>query len=218
MAAGGTWPKRCCFNDSCDACVYHQSGIQQICFFTAKNESTNLISSFTFQQVVSAIRSGVNPAGTLSNHSSLWDLSSAFFFAGTVITTIGGSNTRMHTHVLCVLRLLSFRFRIEFQVKLRVKGSGCWKYYAWLCLDNIIWIEFSGFSCRFWEHFSAYGRWKDLLHRLRAARHSSLRLPPGGSGRSAGHHLRQRHRQGGENVCGESACLVSLMITEHILL
>lgn len=64
-----------------------------------------------------------------------------------------------------------------------------------------------GFSYRFWEHFSAYGRWKDLLHRLRAARHSSLRLPPGGSGGSAGHHLRQRHRQGGENVCGESCML-----------
>ncbi|RVE74672.1 hypothetical protein OJAV_G00024360 [Oryzias javanicus] len=41
------------------------------------------------KNVVSAIRSGVNPAGTLTNHSSLWDLSSAFFFAGTVITTIG---------------------------------------------------------------------------------------------------------------------------------
>lgn len=63
-----------------------------------KTESANVISSFTFQQVVSAIRSGVNPAGTLTNHSSLWDLSSAFFFAGTVITTIGGLNTCLHIH------------------------------------------------------------------------------------------------------------------------
>ena len=39
--------------------------------------------------MVTAIRSGVNPAGTLTHHASLWDLSSAFFFAGTVITTIG---------------------------------------------------------------------------------------------------------------------------------
>lgn len=49
-----------------------------------------LIFSFlTFQQVVSAVRAGVNPSGNLSNQTSLWDLSSSFFFSGTVITTIG---------------------------------------------------------------------------------------------------------------------------------
>lgn len=41
------------------------------------------------QQVVSAVRAGVNPSGNASNQTSLWDLSSSFFFAGTVITTIG---------------------------------------------------------------------------------------------------------------------------------
>lgn len=41
------------------------------------------------QQVVSAVRAGVNPSGNSANQSSLWDLSSSFFFAGTVITTIG---------------------------------------------------------------------------------------------------------------------------------
>lgn len=43
------------------------------------------------QQVVSAMRAGVNPVGTPSNETSLWDLGSSFFFAGTVITTIGKS-------------------------------------------------------------------------------------------------------------------------------
>lgn len=55
---------------------------------------------FTFQQVMSAIRSGVNPEGTLINHSSLWDLSSAFFFAGTVITTIGETHTPTLAHMM----------------------------------------------------------------------------------------------------------------------
>ncbi|KAK5915147.1 hypothetical protein CesoFtcFv8_000768 [Champsocephalus esox] len=61
------------------------------------------------KQVVSAIRSGVNPAGRLTNHSSLWDLSSAFFFAGTVITTIGFGNTSPHTEggrIFCIIYAL----------------------------------------------------------------------------------------------------------------
>ncbi|TWW68890.1 Potassium channel subfamily K member 2 [Takifugu flavidus] len=39
-------------------------------------------------QVVSAVRAGVNPSGNSFNQTSLWDISSSFFFAGTVITTI----------------------------------------------------------------------------------------------------------------------------------
>ncbi|XP_061735609.1 potassium channel subfamily K member 2-like [Nerophis ophidion] len=61
------------------------------------------------KQVVSAIRSGVNPAGTVANHSSLWDLSSAFFFAGTVITTIGFGNISPHTEggrIFCIIYAL----------------------------------------------------------------------------------------------------------------
>lgn len=41
------------------------------------------------QQVVSAVRAGVNPSENSFNQTSLWDISSSFFFAGTVITTIG---------------------------------------------------------------------------------------------------------------------------------
>lgn len=41
------------------------------------------------QQVVAAINAGVNPKGNTSNQVSHWDLGSSFFFAGTVITTIG---------------------------------------------------------------------------------------------------------------------------------
>ncbi|KAG7279136.1 hypothetical protein CRUP_022331, partial [Coryphaenoides rupestris] len=61
------------------------------------------------KQVVTAIRSGVNPAGTLTNHGTLWDLSSAFFFAGTVITTIGFGNTSPHTEggrIFCIVYAL----------------------------------------------------------------------------------------------------------------
>ncbi|CAL8316952.1 unnamed protein product [Merluccius merluccius] len=60
-------------------------------------------------QVVSAIRAGVNPSGNSSNQTSLWDLSSSFFFAGTVITTIGFGNISPHTQggrIFCIIYAL----------------------------------------------------------------------------------------------------------------
>ncbi|XP_023662645.1 potassium channel subfamily K member 2-like isoform X2 [Paramormyrops kingsleyae] len=59
------------------------------------------------QQVVLAIRTGVNPSA--SNQTSLWDLSSSFFFAGTVITTIGFGNISPHTEggrAFCIIYAL----------------------------------------------------------------------------------------------------------------
>lgn len=41
------------------------------------------------QHSVDAVNAGVSPIGDTSYNSSHWDLGSAFFFAGTVITTIG---------------------------------------------------------------------------------------------------------------------------------
>nr|XP_015802777.2 potassium channel subfamily K member 2 [Nothobranchius furzeri] len=61
------------------------------------------------KQVVSAVREGVNPSGSLSNQTSLWDLSSSFFFAGTVITTIGFGNISPHTEggrIFCIIYAL----------------------------------------------------------------------------------------------------------------
>ncbi|XP_066554624.1 potassium channel subfamily K member 2 [Amia ocellicauda] len=61
------------------------------------------------KQVVSAIRAGVNPSGNSSNQTSLWDLSSSFFFAGTVITTIGFGNISPHTEggrIFCIIYAL----------------------------------------------------------------------------------------------------------------
>ncbi|XP_053301761.1 potassium channel subfamily K member 2 isoform X2 [Pleuronectes platessa] len=61
------------------------------------------------KQVVSAVRAGVNPSGNPSNQTSLWDLSSSFFFAGTVITTIGFGNISPHTEggrIFCIIYAL----------------------------------------------------------------------------------------------------------------
>ncbi|KAG7331767.1 hypothetical protein KOW79_005736 [Hemibagrus wyckioides] len=61
------------------------------------------------KQVMSAIRAGVNPSGNSSNVTSLWDLSSSFFFAGTVITTIGFGNISPHTEggrIFCIVYAL----------------------------------------------------------------------------------------------------------------
>ncbi|XP_056150936.1 potassium channel subfamily K member 2b [Lampris incognitus] len=61
------------------------------------------------KQVVSAVRAGINPSGNASNQTSLWDLSSSFFFAGTVITTIGFGNISPHTEggrIFCIIYAL----------------------------------------------------------------------------------------------------------------
>ncbi|XP_074472106.1 potassium channel subfamily K member 2-like [Sebastes fasciatus] len=61
------------------------------------------------KQVVSAVRAGVNPSGNASNGTSLWDISSSFFFAGTVITTIGFGNISPHTEggrIFCIIYAL----------------------------------------------------------------------------------------------------------------
>nr|XP_005483200.1 potassium channel subfamily K member 10 isoform X1 [Zonotrichia albicollis]XP_014120010.1 potassium channel subfamily K member 10 isoform X1 [Zonotrichia albicollis] len=61
------------------------------------------------QHAVEAEDSGVNPVGHFSNKSSHWDLGGAFFFAGTVITTIGYGKIAPRTvggKVFCILYAL----------------------------------------------------------------------------------------------------------------
>lgn len=43
----------------------------------------------SFQHAIDAVSAGVSPIRDTSYNSSYWDVGSAFFFAGTVITTIG---------------------------------------------------------------------------------------------------------------------------------
>ncbi|KAM3603010.1 uncharacterized protein V6R79_014989 [Siganus canaliculatus] len=55
---------------------------------------------------VDAVNAGVNPVSDTSYNSSHWDLGSAFFFAGTVITTIGYGNIAPSTEggkTFCIL-------------------------------------------------------------------------------------------------------------------
>ncbi|CAJ1078037.1 LOW QUALITY PROTEIN: potassium channel subfamily K member 2-like [Xyrichtys novacula] len=82
---------------------------QKVIFLTMhtcvnSSELENLV-----KQVVSAVRAGVNPSGNVSNQTSLWDISSSFFFAGTVITTIGFGNISPHTEggrIFCIIYAL----------------------------------------------------------------------------------------------------------------
>ncbi|KPP65706.1 potassium channel subfamily K member 10-like, partial [Scleropages formosus] len=55
---------------------------------------------------IDAVNAGVSPIGDTSYNSSHWDLGSAFFFAGTVITTIGYGNIAPSTEggkIFCIL-------------------------------------------------------------------------------------------------------------------
>ncbi|NWV62246.1 KCNKA protein, partial [Malurus elegans] len=61
------------------------------------------------QHAVDAVNAGVSPIGNSSNNSSHWDLGSAFFFAGTVITTIGYGKMAPSTvggKIFCILYAL----------------------------------------------------------------------------------------------------------------
>ncbi|KAI4905464.1 hypothetical protein NFI96_028091 [Prochilodus magdalenae] len=58
------------------------------------------------EHAVDAVSAGVSPIGDTSYNSSHWDLGSAFFFAGTVITTIGYGNIAPSTEggkIFCIL-------------------------------------------------------------------------------------------------------------------
>uniref|UniRef100_I3MI01 Potassium two pore domain channel subfamily K member 10 n=1 Tax=Ictidomys tridecemlineatus TaxID=43179 RepID=I3MI01_ICTTR len=58
------------------------------------------------QHALDADNAGVSPIGNSSNSNSHWDLGSAFFFAGTVITTIGYGNIAPSTEggkIFCIL-------------------------------------------------------------------------------------------------------------------
>nr|XP_033806727.1 potassium channel subfamily K member 10 isoform X2 [Geotrypetes seraphini] len=58
------------------------------------------------KHAIDAKNAGVSPVGNNSNNSSHWDLGSAFFFAGTVITTIGFGNIAPSTEggkIFCIL-------------------------------------------------------------------------------------------------------------------
>nr|XP_033791504.1 potassium channel subfamily K member 2 isoform X4 [Geotrypetes seraphini] len=60
------------------------------------------------QQVVAAVNAGIIPLGN-SSQNSHWDLGSSFFFAGTVITTIGFGNISPRTEggkIFCVIYAL----------------------------------------------------------------------------------------------------------------
>lgn len=69
------------------------------------------------QQVMLAIRAGVNPSGNASNVTSLWDLSSSFFFAGTVITTIGITHTATYIQLHMILQVIH------------------WEVFVWICWE-----------------------------------------------------------------------------------
>uniref|UniRef100_A0A8C4NHS2 Potassium channel domain-containing protein n=1 Tax=Eptatretus burgeri TaxID=7764 RepID=A0A8C4NHS2_EPTBU len=62
-----------------------------------------------FKSMTEAISAGVSPLGSASNQSSHWELGSAFFFAGTVITTIGFGNIAPSTkwgRIFCIIYAL----------------------------------------------------------------------------------------------------------------
>lgn len=68
-----------------------------------------MITNFAFssQNLIEAIQNGVYPVGNQSQfEESNWDFSNSFFFAGTVVSTIGGSNAFHLCLLVCECCLL----------------------------------------------------------------------------------------------------------------
>lgn len=55
---------------------------------------------FLLQVILDARESGVNPSGNSTNPSN-WDFGSSFFFAGTVVTTIGKLTLKKYLTPIC---------------------------------------------------------------------------------------------------------------------
>lgn len=78
---------------------------------------------FSFQHAIDAVSAGVSPIGDTSFNSSHWDLGSAFFFAGTVITTIG--KQIIHSLIpLCWLHKVVVMYRCKQFIRLQSKVDG----------------------------------------------------------------------------------------------
>lgn len=61
---------------------------------------TERVPTVCFQEVVEAIGAGVDPSSNIT-FISQWDLASAFFFSGTIITTIGESKRMFFCFFWC---------------------------------------------------------------------------------------------------------------------
>lgn len=77
--------------DTCVCCVCRQLSRDEITTLKSSvNESCDDCNScISLQHAIDAMSAGVSPIRDTAYNSSYWDVGSAFFFAGTVITTIG---------------------------------------------------------------------------------------------------------------------------------
>uniref|UniRef100_A0A3Q3QP34 Potassium channel domain-containing protein n=1 Tax=Monopterus albus TaxID=43700 RepID=A0A3Q3QP34_MONAL len=60
-------------------------------------DNNSCVTELDFHEVVSAVEAGLDVSNLPANFTSRWDLASAFFFCGTIITTIGFGNLSPRT-------------------------------------------------------------------------------------------------------------------------
>ena len=73
-----------------------------------KSSHVDIKLCFPSQNLTEAIQNGVYPVGSESQvEDSNWDFSNSFFFAGTVVSTIGRSNAFHVCVCVCVMLIVS---------------------------------------------------------------------------------------------------------------
>lgn len=86
-----------------------------------KYDSMIIHAFWSLQHAIDAVSAGVSPIRDTSYNYSYWDKGSAFFFAGTVITTIGKVSNNPNS----LLPVKSAT--VESQNKCQVKMFTCWR-------------------------------------------------------------------------------------------
>lgn len=133
-------------------CLIRQLGWNIHCLMPPCDSCVLMNFFLNLQQIVAAINAGIIPLGNTSNQISHWDLGSSFFFAGTVITTIGRRQLILFFNfgADCELNFM-FEFcfyswpnwsmegrKLDFSKLILKRGFKCWtkEWWEWIIVPE----------------------------------------------------------------------------------
>lgn len=147
--------------------------------------------------MVEAVSAGVDPSSNLT-FVSQWDLASAFFFSGTIITTIG-----------------------RCPPEPSINSDGVFVTWIWAFLTCCVFSSSDLASYRFWKHLPQNRRRAAVLHFLRAGGNPAVWYPARWSRRPPGYWTEENCSQNRDALPGQTlnrafslfSCTFSLFVS-----